>query len=65
MALEDVFSKKAKEKEYNRKTTLQKSAKSNELIIDTRKELSKVASVSHDTIAKVKKTLSLKKIIKL
>ena len=33
--------------------------------IETRQELSKVASVSHDTIAKVKKTLSLKKIIKL
>ena len=34
---------------------MQKSAKSNEAIIDTRKELSKVANVSHDTIAKVKK----------
>ena len=57
LELEDVFSKKAKESKSekvshfrNTGEVLQKSAKP-----DTRKELSKVASVSHDTIAKVKK----------
>lgn len=56
LKLEDVFKAKAKE---NLKTStggtnpqpLQKSAKA---AIDTRKELAKVANVSHDTIAKVK-----------
>ena len=57
LELEDVFSIKAKESKAekvshfrNTGEVLQKSAKP-----DTRKELSKVASVSHDTIAKVKK----------
>ena len=57
LELEEVFSKKAKESKSekvshfrNTGEVLQKSAKP-----DTRKELSKVASVSHDTIAKVKK----------
>ena len=55
LELEDVFSKKAKEKELERKTTFQKSEKSNIETINSVKELSKIASVSHDTIAKVKK----------
>ena len=51
--LEDVFSKKAKENQVRKPNSVpQISAKQN---VDTRKELSKVASVSHDTIAKVKK----------
>jgi len=57
LELEDVFRIKAKESKAekvshfrNTGEVLQKSAKP-----DTRKELSKVASVSHDTIAKVKK----------
>ena len=56
LELEEVFSKKAKESKSekvshfrNTGEVLQKSAKP-----DTRKELSKVANVSHDTIAKVK-----------
>jgi len=59
LELEDVFSKKAKEnlKVYSgnqyESGALQISAKVQN--VDTRKELSKVASVSHDTIAKVKK----------
>ena len=54
LELEEVFSKKAKEKERIRKTTSQKSDESLEKV-STKKELSKVASVSHDTISKVKK----------
>lgn len=57
LQLEDVFRAKAKESKAekvshfrNTGEVLQKSAKP-----DTRKELSKVAAVSHDTIAKVKK----------
>jgi DNA modification methylase len=57
LELEEVFKEKAKESKSekvshfrNTGEVLQKSAKP-----DTRKELSKVASVSHDTIAKVKK----------
>ena len=58
LELEEVFTKKAKE---NLKTSgenfgkgLQNSAKAIDKV-DTRKELSKVASVSHDTITRVKK----------
>ena len=53
LELEDVFSKKAKENQGRRNDIKQISAESKP--IETRKELSKVASVSHDTIAKVKK----------
>ena len=53
LELEDVFSKKAKENQGKRNDIKQISAESKP--IETRKELSKVASVSHDTIAKVKK----------
>ncbi|MDB4062273.1 DNA modification methylase [Vicingaceae bacterium] len=57
LELEEVFSKKSKEKEHIRKTTRQKSDESYPEV-STKKELSKVASVSHDTIAKVKKIQS-------
>jgi DNA modification methylase len=57
LELEDVFSKKAKE---NLKLSGGRGVKGKQISaevkpIETRKELSKVASVSHDTIAKVKK----------
>lgn len=54
LKLEDLFKTKAKEKETERKTTCQKSDKSNLPPVDTKKELAKVAGVSHDTIMKVK-----------
>ena len=53
LELEDVFSNKAKEKQKEAGGAVRQ--KSDEAVIDTKKELSKVASVSHDTIAKVKK----------
>ena len=56
LELEEVFSKKAKENQQGGQGGVllkQKSAEANP--IETRKELSKVASVSHDTISKVKK----------
>jgi N6-adenosine-specific RNA methylase IME4 len=53
LELEDVFKEKAKEKEKIRKTTSQKSDESFPEV-STKKELAKVANVSHDTIAKVK-----------
>ena len=53
LELEDVFSKKAKEKQKEAGGAVRQ--KSDKAVIDTKKELSKVASVSHDTIAKVKK----------
>lgn len=51
LKLKPVIAEKAKEKEHERKTTCQKSDKS----YDTKKELAKVAGVSHDTIHKVEK----------
>ena len=53
LELEEVFSKKAKENQGKRNDIKQISAESKP--IETRNELSKVASVSHDTISKVKK----------
>ena len=53
LKLEDVFSNKAKEKQKEAGGAVRQ--KSDKAVIDTKKELSKVASVSHDTIAKVKK----------
>jgi DNA modification methylase len=53
LQLEDVFREKAKENQGIRTDILQKSAESLKPI-DTRQELAKVASVSHDTISKVK-----------
>ena len=53
LQLEEVFTKKAKENQIRKpNSVMQNSA---EQKIDTRKELSKVASVSHDTITRVKK----------
>lgn len=58
LKLEGLFREKAKGKEFERKTTLQKSEKSgcqiSDKAIDTKRELAKIAGVSHDTIAKVK-----------
>jgi site-specific DNA-adenine methylase len=51
LELESVFSERAKEKQKEAGEVKQKSA---EAPIETRKELAKVANVSHDTIAKVK-----------
>ena len=55
LRLKTFFAEKAKEKEFERKTTCQKSDKSFIPTVDTKKELAKVAGVSHDTIAKVEK----------
>ena len=56
LELEDVFSKEAKEKQKGGQGgVLLKQNSAEAKPIETRKELSKVASVSHDTIAKVKK----------
>ena len=56
LKLEDVFRIKAKENlKLSQGKGKQKSANLKVEPIETRKELSKVASVSHDTIAKVKK----------
>ena len=54
LKLEEVFRVKAKEKEAERKTTFQKSEKSNLENINTVKEIAKIANVSHDTISRVK-----------
>lgn len=53
LQLEDVFRAKAKEKQKEAGGAVRQ--KSDKAVIDTKKELSKVAAVSHDTIAKVKK----------
>lgn len=53
LELEDVFKEKAKENQGTRVDICQKSDKSINPI-DTKKELAKVAKVSHDTISKVK-----------
>jgi len=54
LELESVFKEKAKERQGTRTDIKQTSAESIIPPIETRKELAKVASVSHDTIAKVK-----------
>jgi site-specific DNA-methyltransferase (adenine-specific) len=51
LKLKPVFEEKAKENQGVRNDICQKSDRS----IDTKKELSKIANVSHDTIAKVQK----------
>lgn len=56
LELESVFSDRAKEQQGKRTDICQTSDKCNP--IDTKKELAKVANVSHDTIAKVKKIQS-------
>jgi len=55
LQLEEVFSKKAKENLIKGGKVSQEGLQISAKAIDTRKELSKVANVSHDTIAKVKK----------
>ena len=50
--LRENIKARVKEKEYKRKTTCQKSDKSSEPAIDTKKELAKAAGVSHDTYRK-------------
>ena len=55
LRLKPVIAEEAKEKETERKTTFQKSEKSNIPVVNTAKELAKLAGVSHDTIAKVEK----------
>lgn len=54
LELEGLFREKAKENQGFRNDICQKSDKST-TPIDTKKEIAKVANVSHDTIAKVKK----------
>jgi len=53
LQLEDVFREKAKENQGKRTDIKQISAESKP--IETRQEVAKIANVSHDTIAKVKK----------
>jgi N6-adenosine-specific RNA methylase IME4 len=53
LQLEEVFSAKAKEKQKEAGGAVRQI--SDKAVIDTKKELAKVANVSHDTIAKVKK----------
>jgi N6-adenosine-specific RNA methylase IME4 len=54
LQLEEVFSAKAKEKEFERKTTFVKSQKSSLETINTNKELSNISGVGQQTIARVK-----------
>jgi N6-adenosine-specific RNA methylase IME4 len=54
LQLEEVFSTKAKEKELERKTTFHKCEKSNLPKINTVKQISDIANISHNTIARVK-----------
>lgn len=55
LQLEDLFSKKARENLVEGGKISQEGCQISDKAIDTKKELSKVANVSHDTIAKVKK----------
>lgn len=55
LRLKPVIAGKAKEKEQERKTTYQKSEKSNMEPVNTTKELATIAGVSHDTIHKVER----------
>jgi len=59
LKLQDEIAGRVKEKEHKRKTTKQNSAKSSEKPIETRKELARIAGVSHDTIHKVGKIEAL------
>lgn len=54
LELESVFSERAKEKELERKTTFHKCEKSNLPKINTVKQISDIANISHNTIARVK-----------
>jgi hypothetical protein len=53
LELESVFSERAKEKQKEAGGAVRQI--SDKAVVDTKKELAKVANVSHDTIAKVKK----------
>ena len=55
LVLEETIAQRATEKERERKTTFQKSEKSNLPPVNATKELAAIAGVSHDTVAKVKK----------
>ena len=55
LKVKPAITKKAKDKEAERKTTLTKSTKSNMPSINTRKEVAKIAGVSEDTVRKVEK----------
>jgi hypothetical protein len=55
LKMEPMIKNMAKEKERERKTTLQKSEKSNMPEIQTAKELEKLSGISHDTIFKIRK----------
>ena len=57
LELESVFSDRAKEKQQEAGGAVRQ--KSDKAVIDTKKELAKVANVSHDTIAKVKKIVAV------
>jgi hypothetical protein len=54
----ELLEEKAKEKEYERKTTFQKSEKSNLPTINTTKEMADYAGVSIDTASKYKRVKS-------
>ena len=58
LELEGVFSDRAKEQQI-RKPESVKQISAEQKPIETRKEVAKVANVSHDTIAKVKKIEAL------
>lgn len=53
LRLKPVIAEQAKAKESDRKTTFQKSEKSNLPQVNTSKQIAEIAGVSHDTIAKV------------
>ena len=55
LVLEETIAQRATEKDRERKTTFQKSEKSNLPPVNATKELAAIAGVSHDTVAKVKK----------
>jgi N6-adenosine-specific RNA methylase IME4 len=55
LELEETIAARAAGKEKERKTTFQKSEKSNLPPVNATKELAAIAGVSHDTVAKVKK----------
>ena len=57
LELEDIFKAKAKENQGTRTDICQKSDKC-PFPIDTKKEVAKIAGVSHDTVAKVKKVIA-------
>jgi phage I-like protein len=59
LKLESEYAARAKKNQGSRTDIPQISAKSEVTPIDTRKEIAKLAGVSHDTVAKVKKIEAL------